>query len=85
VDSTYYDVQDTFREDALLCYSQHLRPKGACPDWHADNKRLTPDTKAARKEVGLSPQGMPVIFLCSFCPVRSYYDRKNNEAKGISD
>lgn len=82
-DPAYYDVQDTFREDALLCYSQHLRPKEGCPDWHADNKRLMPDTKGDRKELGLSPKGMPVIFLCSFCPVRSYMERKSNEEQGI--
>lgn len=79
--SGFYDIQDTFREDAMFCYEQHLRPKGACPDWHADNKRLMPDTKADRKEAGLDPKGMPTIFLCSFCPVRSFMERKANEKK----
>lgn len=76
-DESYYDVQDTFREDALICYGQHLRPKEGCPDFNSDAKRLLPNTKADRKEIGLSPQGMPVIHLCSFCPVRSYYDSKS--------
>ena len=75
-DSTYYDVQDTFREDALICYGQHLRPKEGCPDFNSDSKRLMPDTKGDRKEIGLTTRGMPVIHLCSFCPVRSYYDAK---------
>lgn len=42
-----------------------------------------PDTKDDRKELGLSPQGMPVIFLCSFCPMRSFMENKANEEKGI--
>ena len=83
-DSTYYDVQNTFREDALLCYSQHNRPTGGCPDWHADTKRLMPDTRGERRELGLSPQGMPTIFLCSFCPVRSYMEKRHNEETGLS-
>lgn len=79
--SDFYELHDTFREDALLCYDQHLRPEGACADWHADNKRLIPNTKSERKEAGLDPKRMPVIFLCSFCPVRMYYERKHNEEK----
>ena len=79
-DSSYYDVQNTFREDALICYGQHLRPKEGCPDFNSDAKRLMPDTKGARKEVGLDTRGMPVIHLCSFCPVRSYYDAKSHKS-----
>lgn len=75
-DQSYYDVQDTFREDAMICFSQHNRPKEGCIDFNADSKRLMPDTKGDRKELGLSTRGMPVIHLCSFCPVRSYYDSK---------
>jgi len=76
-DEKYYEVQETFREDAMICYSQHLRPKGACPDFNAESKRLMPDTKAERKEAGLDPKrGLPIIHLCSFCPVRSFYDSK---------
>lgn len=82
-DESYYDVQNTFREDAMICYSQHLRPKGSCPDFNAESKRLMPDTKAERKELGLTQRGMPIIHLCSFCPVRSFMDRKSNEAQGL--
>jgi hypothetical protein len=75
-DSTHYEVKQTFHEDALKCYAQHLRPQEGCPDFNSPSKILKPDTKAERKEIGLSPQGMPVIHLCSFCPVRSYMERK---------
>lgn len=85
IDTNYYDLQDTFRDDALICYSQHLRPKEGCPDFNSDSKRLMPDTKGDRKELGLTMEGAPVIHLCSFCVVRSYYERKHNEATGVSD
>ena len=76
-DSSYYDVQNTFRDDAMACYKKHLRPKEGCPDWRHSSKELNPDTKAERKEAGLSltPTG-PKVYICDFCPVRSYYERK---------
>lgn len=73
----YYDVAETFKDDALTCYGQHLRPKEGCADFRSDKKRLVPNTKAERKEAGLAtrPTG-PTTYLCDFCPVRSYYERK---------
>lgn len=75
-DTSYYDVRNTFQDDAMACYRQHNRPKAGCPDFNSESKRLKPDTKGDRKELGLSEKGMPIIHLCSFCPVRSYYDAK---------
>jgi len=80
-DSSYYDIQNTFREDAMACYSLHNRPKGGCPDFNSERKQLKPDTSAERRDAGLDGRGMPVIHLCSFCPVRSFYDGKANEEK----
>ncbi len=76
-DASYYDTRDTFREDALKCYSLHLRPKEGCPDYRADSKRLLPATKADRKEVGLTMEGAPKQYLCSFCPVQSHVEKKS--------
>jgi hypothetical protein len=77
LDASFYDVKNTFQEDAIKCYQQHLRPQEGCPDWRSESKILKPDTKADRKEAGLSTtEGMPVIHLCSFCPCRSFYERK---------
>lgn len=75
-DSEFYSVRDTFKEDAALCYEQHLRPKDGCPDFNSPSKRLMPDTKADRKEAGISQQGMPVIHLCSFCVMRPIMEKK---------
>lgn len=82
-DSSFYEVKDQFKEDAMTCFRQHGSPKEGCPDFRTEGKRLLPDTKADRKEAGLSSRGMPVIHLCDFCPVRQYYARKYNEEKGI--
>lgn len=75
--TNHYAVKDTFKEDAMLCFRQHNRPKEGCPDFNSASKRLMPDTRAERKEAGLPVEGMPVIHLCSFCPVRTYYERKS--------
>ena len=81
-DPKFYDTRDTLREDAAKCYQLHLRPKEGCGDWRTKRKELVPDTKQDRKEVGLSMEGAPRQWLCDFCVVRSYYERKNNEAMG---
>jgi hypothetical protein len=78
-DATFYDTRSTFHEDALKCYQDHLRPKGACPDWMSDKKILLPDTKAERKAEGLaSPSSAPgpKVRLCDFCPAKRYYADK---------
>lgn len=85
-DPTYYASKSTFGEDALKCYSLHLRPKGACPDWRDERKRLVPDTRAERRDLGmptLKETGGPKVYLCDFCPVKSFYMTKNNEQKGL--
>lgn len=77
VDPSYYDTRNTFQDDAMACYSAHLRPKEGCPDFHSEKKVLLPDTKAERKEAGLPirPTG-PKRYLCDFCPVRMHVERK---------
>jgi hypothetical protein len=80
-DAEFYNVQNTFRDDAMACYSLHNKPKGACPDFNSERKQLKPDTKTARADAGIGTKGMPIIHLCSFCPVRSFYDQKANEEK----
>lgn len=81
--SGFYDTHNTFKEDALICYKGHQQPKGQCPDFYSDKKKLKPDTKQERKELGLAPLKVgPQVYLCDFCPVKTYNDRKNREARG---
>jgi hypothetical protein len=79
IDPKFYEVRETFKDDALKCYKEHLRPKDGCSDWRSDSKRLVPPTKKERSEVGLSMEGAPRQWLCNFCPVRAFYERKAQE------
>lgn len=82
----FYETRDTFREDALVCFGQHLRPKEQCPDFRSSKKLLKPDTDKERREIGLptgKKSGGPKVYLCDFCPVRMYNARKFNEEMGI--
>jgi hypothetical protein len=85
-DAAFYDTRNTFFEDAAECYSRHLRPKAACPDWMSDRMILLPDTKSERKSEGLAaPAKAPghKVHLCDFCVVKRYYARRINEQKGL--
>jgi hypothetical protein len=65
----YYDVRNTFQDDALKCFEQHNRPE-RCIDWLSDRKalgRATPEGKAWQKQNYKAPQ----TYLCHFCPVAS--------------
>lgn len=77
----FYDVKNTFHEDALICWGQHNRTED-CADWRSDKKRLYPDTRGDRKELGLSAKSRPNTWLCDFCPVTSVYAQRRNQAKG---
>ena len=79
LDVRYYDTSNQLRSDALTCFSRHGRPKEGCPDWRIESKKLLPDTREDRKDVGLStdPRARSSTWLCSFCPCSSYYARKS--------
>lgn len=83
--TNFYATKNQFAEDAMSCYSDHLRPKGQCADYKSDKKLLKPDTDVERKEAGLAKAGTtgPKIYLCDFCPVKSFNMKKHNEEKGL--
>lgn len=84
-DPEFYATRNTFQEDALKCYSAHLRPTDGCPDYNSPSKRLLPNTKADRKEVGLVDPAKapgPKTYLCQFCPVHSVVQSKINDLRG---
>jgi hypothetical protein len=83
--TNFYATKNQFAEDAMTCFSDHLRPVGQCPDYKSDKKLLKPDTDAERKEAGLEKAGKkgPKIYLCDFCPVKSFNMKKHNEEKGL--
>lgn len=78
----FYATRMQFHEDAMSCYGKHQRPKGQCPEFRADSKRLVPDTKAERREVGMSdPKNAPgpKVYLCQFCPVAVFNAKRQME------
>jgi hypothetical protein len=77
----FYDVKNNFAQDAMACWKKHNRTND-CDEWRGDHKRLYPDTKGDRKELGLNPKGRPNTFLCDFCPVTSVYAQKRNDLRG---
>lgn len=84
-DKGFYDAKSTFHEDAMKCYAQHRRPKGQCPDFMSDSKKLLPNTKQDRKDLGLAPVAKSSVStrLCQFCPVFVYNATRARAEKGM--
>jgi len=80
--TNYYETKSTFQEDAMTCYGLHNRPVEQCPDYKSDRKILKANTDKERAEAGMTGRA-PIIYLCDFCPVKSYNMKKHNEAKGL--
>jgi hypothetical protein len=80
----FYNTRMQFAEDAMTCYSVHNRPKGQCPDYKSDKKKLSAGTEKMRKAEKLDAYSGPTIYLCDFCPVKSFNMVKYHDEKGIS-
>jgi len=87
IDPDYYTTKATFYDDAMKCFNLHLRPVEGCYDYKADSKRLVPKgTDSMRKELGLesaAKSGSTRVFLCDFCPAKTYVVEKNRKAMGL--
>jgi hypothetical protein len=70
----YYDVKNTFAEDAMTCWRvAHARTKD-CGDWKTDKMKLIPHTQAERKAEGLPHRARDInsqMYLCDFCVMKS--------------
>jgi len=82
IDPEYYFTKATFADDAMKCYSLHLRPTAGCPDYASDKKKLVPKTQSERKELGLSA-ATSSIYLCDFCPVKSHVVTQQRKQSGM--
>lgn len=82
----FYDIKNTFAEDAMTCWRiGHNRTKD-CGDWHADSKKLIPNTQAERRAEGLPHRARDIdskMFLCDFCVMKSVHQDKVNKSKGF--
>jgi hypothetical protein len=86
LDAGYYETRATFYEDAMTCYSKHLRPSNGCADYASESKRLLPKTDALRKDAGLestAKSNSTRVYLCDFCPVKSTVMTKQRRAAGM--
>jgi len=80
----FYETKSQFAEDAMQCFSLHNRPKGQCPDYKSEKKWLSPKTEQERRAAGLPTIGSgPKIYLCDFCPVKSFNMQKHNDQQGL--
>lgn len=78
-----YDVKDNFMEDAMKCWRFEHGRTSNCDDYRSDSKRLLPDSRAERKELGLDPGDRPVQYLCQYCPYESLVQQRKNKKKGL--
>ena len=77
----------TFFDDAMKCFNLHLRPVEGCYDWKIEGKRLIPkNTAEARKELGLESAAQSAstkVYLCDFCPAKTYVVEQNRKKAGL--
>jgi hypothetical protein len=87
IDPDYYTTKATFYEDAMTCFNLHLRPSEGCYDYKSEKKRLVPKgTDAIRKELGLESAAKSQstkVYLCDFCPAKTYVVEKNRKQAGL--
>jgi len=90
-----YDVKNTWKADAMSCYSSHRRPQDGCIDYKDDSKRvgngfLTEEEESLKKSSGLFTgmtrrRQQQTVFLCDFCPVKSGVQEKVFTKRGLYD
>lgn len=78
---TFYDTKSNFSTDAFRCWTTEHNRTTNCGDYKSDKKRLYPDTKGERRELGLDPAARPNTFLCDFCPYNSIVMQRQNKDK----
>jgi hypothetical protein len=76
-DQDFYDVQNTFKSDALECFQRHNRPAfksntaPKCADYLSPHMEIKPNTSRERKIAGLPTYDETKIkrsFICEYCP-----------------
>lgn len=88
----FYDVKNTFQEDALKCFARHNRPKGDCIDYKEPSKLLgnailSDEEKQTKKNnwglIVKEDRKPAEVYLCDFCPVKSTQQQKFFKKKGL--
>jgi hypothetical protein len=87
-DKNFYETKAQFSDDAMTCYTQHNRPQIGCTDFQSPSKRLLPNTRKERAELGVeSPENAPgpKVYLCNFCPFYSVAVTTERMKQGLYD
>lgn len=81
---TFYDLRATFKDDAVSCWKKHNRTLD-CADYRSDSKKLIPDTRGDRKDLGLDTKASrrPGTSLCVFCPYHSVVMARARKDQGF--
>lgn len=77
---SYYDLKNTFDDDAMVCWKKHNRTKD-CGDYMTPRMVLKAPTKGDRKELGLDTKARAQTHLCQFCPVFSIKMQRARDGK----
>jgi hypothetical protein len=85
LDKGFYDVKDTFREDALHCWTVKHNRTTDCGDYKSESKRLLPDTKDDWKQLGIKRPAKTSFdrYLCNFCPYESVVMEIEKHKRGL--
>lgn len=86
LDQAFYDVRSTFEEDAMKCWRVEHNRTTDCGDYKTEPKRLLPDTREERRELGLSVKSKDRTggsYLCDFCPYRSIVQQRVFKDRGL--
>lgn len=82
--SKLYHARSNFKEDAFQCWREHNRTTD-CQDYKSDKKKLVPDTRGDRRELGLETKSSsrPGTYLCVFCPYHTIVMEKVRKEQGF--
>jgi hypothetical protein len=84
--AAFYNTRDTFREDAMTCWTKRHNRNPACGDYMSDKMKLEPsdEVKETWKQVGKKrPKNFGhQEYLCRFCPVHSMVETAMRDKRG---
>lgn len=78
--SEFYNLKQTFQEDALQCFNEHLR-NPACSDYKDDSKILRSGQEKELEKLGIHSDSKR--WLCEFCPVHSLVEQAQRRKAGL--
>lgn len=79
-----HEAHNTYKEDALACFSRHGRPKEGCIDYWDSSKRIgrpTPEGRAVLRT--LHKLGDKDPHICAWCPVHTYVTTEKQWRAGL--